>query len=288
MTPPGGRRGKGRSSHRPPPPAGRSRSAGAAPSEDRPRRQTGLGGDQVEGRRAVRELLAAGRRPAREVWLADGIEEAPIISDILDLAARHHVAVRRVARSRLDAHARTDAPQGVLAYAAPLPEVSLDELVVPSERGAPAPFLLVFDGVTDPHNLGSLLRSAECAGATGVVLGRHRAVHITPTVAKVAAGAIERLPMAVVPGTAGAIADLAKAGVWTVGLDRSGPVRLWDLELATEPVALVLGSEGRGLSRLAAARCDVTVTIPEQGVITSLNVAAAGAVACFEVARRRS
>ena len=288
MTPPGGRRGKGRSSHRPPPQAGRSRSAGAAPSEDRSRRQFGLGGDQVEGRRAVRELLAAGRRPAREVWLADGIEEAPIINDILDLAARHHVVVRRVARSRLDAHARTDAPQGVLAYAAPLPEVSLDELVVPSERGAPAPFLLVFDGVTDPHNLGSLLRSAECAGATGVVLGRHRAVHITPTVAKVAAGAIERLPMAVVPGTAGAIADLAKAGVWTVGLDRSGPVRLWDLELATEPVALVLGSEGRGLSRLAAARCDVTVTIPEQGDITSLNVAAAGAVACFEVARRRS
>jgi 23S rRNA (guanosine2251-2'-O)-methyltransferase len=285
MTAPGGRRGKGRSAHRPPSAAGRGR---PGTPDDRPRRQTGLGGEQVEGRRAVRELLAAWRRPTREVWFADSVEEAPIITDILELAARRGVPVRRVARSRLDAQARTDAPQGVLAHASPLPEVPLDELIVPSTPGAPVPFLLVFDGVTDPHNLGSLLRSAECAGATGVVLGRHRAVHVTPTVAKVAAGAIERLPMAVVPGTPGAIAELAKAGIWTVGLDRSGPVRLWDLELATEPVALVLGSEGRGLSRLAAARCDVIVTIPERGAIESLNVAAAGAVACFEISRRRA
>jgi 23S rRNA (guanosine2251-2'-O)-methyltransferase len=289
MTQPGGRRGKGRSSHRPPSSqAGRSRSPAAAPSDDRPRRQTGLGGEQVEGRRAVRELLAARRRPTREVWLADGIEEAPILTELLDLAAEQGVPVRRVARGRLDAQARTDAPQGVLAHAAPLPEVTLDELVVASVPGGPAPFLLVLDGVTDPHNLGSLLRSAECAGATGVVLNRHRAVHVTPTVAKVAAGAIERLPIAVVPGTPAALAELAKAGVWVVGLDRAGPVRLWDLELATAPVALVVGAEGRGLSRLAAARCDVIVTIPEQGAIESLNVAAAGAVACFEVARRRA
>jgi 23S rRNA (guanosine2251-2'-O)-methyltransferase len=288
MTAAGGRGGKRRSSHRPPSHAGASRSPAPGSPDDRPRRSTGLGGEQVEGRRAVRELLAARRRPTREVWLADGLEEAPIVIEILDLAARRGVPVRRVARGRLDAQARTDAPQGVLAHAAPLPEASLDELVVPPAPGGPAPFLLVLDGVTDPHNLGSLLRSAECAGATGVVLSRHRAVHVTPTVAKVAAGAIERLPIAVVPGTPAALAELARAGVWVVGLDRSGPVRLWDLELATAPVALVVGAEGRGLSRLAAARCDVIVTIPEQGAIESLNVAAAGAVACFEVARRRA
>ena len=121
-------------------------------------------------------------------------------------------------------------------------------------RARPAPFLLVFDGVTDPHNLGSLAAQRRVRRAPpGVVLARHRAVHVTPTVAKVAAGAIEHLPMAVVPGTPARLAELAKAGVWTVGLDRDGPVRLWDLELATEPVALVLGAEGRGLSRLAAA-----------------------------------
>jgi 23S rRNA (guanosine2251-2'-O)-methyltransferase len=242
----------------------------------------------VEGRQAVRELLKAGRRPVRDVWLSETVEEAGIIGEIAELAARSRVPVRRVPRSRLDAAARTDAPQGVVAFAAPLPEVDLDDLVPSAAVGGTDPFLLVLDGVTDPHNLGALLRTAECAGATGVVLGRHRAVHVTPTVAKAAAGAIEHLPMAVVPGTPAALAALARAGVWTIGLDRRAPVRLWDLDLATQPVALVLGAEGRGLSRLAAARCDVTVAIPERGSVQSLNVAAAGAVACFEVARRRS
>jgi 23S rRNA (guanosine2251-2'-O)-methyltransferase len=242
----------------------------------------------VEGRQAVRELLRAGRRPVRDVWLSDGVEEAGIVGEIAELAARGRVPIRRIPRSRLDAVARTDAPQGVVAFAAPLPEADLDELVLPAGAGRTDPFLLVLDGVTDPHNLGALLRSAECAGATGVVLGRHRAVHVTPTVAKTAAGAIEHLPMAVVPGTPTALRALGRAGVWTIGLDRQAPVRLWDLDLATQPVALVLGAEGRGLSRLAAARCDVIVAIPERGSVQSLNVAAAGAVACFEVARRRS
>jgi 23S rRNA (guanosine2251-2'-O)-methyltransferase len=175
----------------------------------------------------------------------------------------------------------------VVAFAAPLPEAQLEDLVRPAEPDRTAPFLLVLDGVTDPHNFGALLRTAECAGATGAVIPRHRAAHITPTVAKAAAGAIEYLPVATVPGVSAALLELSAAGVWTVGLDPPGSTRLWDLELATEPVALVLGAEGRGLSRLAGARCDVLVTIPQRGAIASLNVAAAGAVACFEVARRR-
>jgi 23S rRNA (guanosine2251-2'-O)-methyltransferase len=241
----------------------------------------------VEGRHAVRELLAAGRRPVRRLWVSEGVEETGLVAEIADLAGRRRVLMQRVPRARLDAAARTDAPQGVLALAAPLPETPLEQLLVRAGRGGTAPFLLVLDGVTDPHNLGALLRTAECAGSTGVVLGRHRSVHVTPAVAKAAAGAIEHLPMAVVPGTPAALGDLSRAGVWTVGLDRAAPMRLWDLELATEPVALVLGAEGRGLSRLASARCDVKVAIPERGAIESLNVAAAGAVACFEVARRR-
>jgi 23S rRNA (guanosine2251-2'-O)-methyltransferase len=197
------------------------------------------------------------------------------------------VPIRRVDRGRLDAAARTDAPQGVLAFAQPLEEAALEDLVRPPAPGRRPPFLLVLDGVTDPHNLGALLRTAESAGATGAVIPRHRAAHITPTVAKAAAGAIEHLPLAVVAGIPAALADLSEAGLWTVGLDAGAPARLWDLELATEPVALVLGSEGRGLSRLAAARCDVLVAIPQLGATESLNVAAAGALACFEVARRR-
>jgi 23S rRNA (guanosine2251-2'-O)-methyltransferase len=224
----------------------------------------------------------------RDIWISDGLEETGIVADIVDLAHQRRVPVRRVPRGRLDEAARTDAPQGVLAFAAPLPEASLEELVRPAGDSARPPFLIVLDGVTDPHNLGTLLRTAESAGATGAVIPRHRAAHITPTVAKAAAGAIEYLPIAVVPGVPAALASLSDAGVWTVGLDAEAPARLWDLDLATEPVAVVLGSEGKGLSRLAAARCDVVVAIPQVGKTESLNVAAAGALACFEVARRRN
>jgi len=251
-----------------------------------------LGGEQVEGRRAVRELLAARRRAVHEVWVADGVAQAGIVDEIVALAETVGVPVRHVVRGRLDAMARTDAPQGVLALAAPLTEASLEDLVGLGERDggarAAAPFLLVLDGVTDPHNLGALLRSAECAGATGVVLPRHRAAHVTPTVTKAAAGALEHLPIAVVAGIPSALQTLGDAGVWTVGLDAAGPGRLWDLDLASQPVAVVLGAEGRGLSRLARARCDVVVAIPQTGAIDSLNVSAAGALALFEVARRRA
>ncbi|MDQ3306059.1 MAG: 23S rRNA (guanosine(2251)-2'-O)-methyltransferase RlmB, partial [Actinomycetota bacterium] len=151
-----------------------------------------------------------------------------------------------------------------------------------------APFLVFLDGITDPQNLGALLRTAEGAGVSGVVLPRHRAAHITPTVAKAAAGAVEHLPMAVVGGLPTALAQARQAGVWTVGLDSGGDSSLFDLSLAAEPVALVLGAEGRGLGRLVRDRCDVVASIPLRGALPSLNVAAAAALACFEVTRRRS
>ena len=234
----------------------------------------------------MRELLAAGRRRVRELWMAEGMDPAPVLAEILDLASTARVPVRTVARGRLDAMAGTDAAQGVVARAAPLEEADLDDLARPSADRSP--FLLAVDGVTDPHNLGALLRTAECAGATGAVLPRHRAVHVTPTVAKAAAGAIEHLPLAVVPGLPAALARLRRAGVWTVGLDADAEQSVFDFTLGDEPVALVLGAEGSGLSRLVRQRCDVTVRIPQRGFLPSLNVAAAGAVACFELARRRS
>lgn len=234
----------------------------------------------------MRELLAARRRRVRDVWMAEGIEPAGVIADIVGLATSARVPVRVVPRAQIEARAVTDAPQGVVARAAPLEEADLDDLLV-AARGR-LPFLLVVDGVTDPHNLGALLRSAECAGATGAVLPRHRAVHVTPTVAKAAAGAIEHLPMAVVPGLPAALARMRSAGVWTVGLDAGAGESLFDLALGTEPVALVLGAEGGGLSRLVRQRCDVVVAIPQRGSLPSLNVAAAGAVACYEIARRRT
>lgn len=247
----------------------------------------GLGGEQVEGRQAVRELLMAGRRRVREVWVLAEQEPAPILEDIVALAQAERVTLREVGRSKFFAQARCEAPQGVLAMAAPLEETDLDELAS-SRSGRPPAFLVVVDGVTDPGNLGALLRSAECAGATGVVLPRHRAVHVTPTVTKSAAGAVEHLPCAVVGGLPAALARLRELGVWIVGLDGDGEQELWSMPAADGPIALVLGSEGSGLSRLVRQRCDAVVRIPLGGALTSLNVAAAGALACFEVARARA
>ena len=207
----------------------------------------GLGGDQVEGRHAVRELLLADTRRVREVWVARDQDEAEVLDDIAELAMSVGVPVREVSRAKLAAEARTEAPQGVLAHAAPLPEADLDQLAA-VRKGRPAPFLLLVDGVTDPGNLGALLRSAECAGVSGVVLPRHRAVHVTPTVTKAAAGAVEHLPMALVGGLPTAIRHLQDRGVWVVGLDSAGSRSLFDLDLADQPVALVLGAEGKGLS----------------------------------------
>ena len=228
------------------------------------------------------ELLAARRRPALDVWMAQDLDRAPVLDRIEQLAASARVPVRRVSRSRLDAEARTDAPQGVLAHARPLPEADLDDLA--RDRRA---FLLAVDGVTDPHNLGALLRSAEAAGATGAVLARHRAVHVTPTVAKAAAGAVEHVPLAVVGGMPAALARAKELGCWVVGLAEDGDQPLFGLPVATEPVVVVVGSEGSGLSRLTRARCDMVVSIPMRGRLASLNVSAAGALALFEVARRR-
>ena len=276
----GGRRGGGG--------GGRNPLAQMGPQGKAPRAsaRTGLGGEQVEGRQAVRELLLANRRDTREIWMAQDLDPAPVLEDIRELAAEARVVVKEVGRGKLDAAARTDAPQGIIAFAKPLPEADLDALIA-RRPGRPAPFLLCSDGITDPGNLGALLRSAECAGVTGVVLPQHRAVHVTPTVAKAAAGAVEHLPMTTVGGMPTAIKTMKDAGIWVVGLDERADKTLWDLTMDDAPVALVLGAEGPGLSRLVRERCDELVSIPMRGRVASLNVGTAGTLACFEIARAR-
>ncbi len=246
-----------------------------------------LGGDQVEGRRAVLELLSAGRRTVRRVVLAEDQDPSPQLDRIEELAARMRVPVETVPRSRLDTLARTEAPQGVLALARPVEPVPLEELARQG-RGGAEPFLLVAAGITDPRNLGALLRSAECAGVTGVVLPRHRSARLSPTVAKTAAGAIEHLPFAAVGGVPAALGVLRDLGVWSIGLAGEADDSLYDLPLGEGPVALVVGSEEKGLAPLVRRRCDALVRIPQHGTVPSLNVGVAGAVACFEVARQRA
>jgi len=248
----------------------------------------GVGGEQVEGRQAVRELLAAGARQVREVWITQGLDPSPELDDIERLAHRRRARIVAVSTGRMEAAARTDNPQGVLARAKPLEAFDLDDLCA-ADRGRAA-FLVVLDGVTDPHNVGAVLRSAECAGVTGVVLPRHRAAHVTPTVAKVAAGAIEHLAFALVPGVPNALARLDELGVVSVGLDENAERSLYDLDLDLDvrgPLALVLGAEHRGLAALTRRRCTTLAAIPHHGKLPSLNVAAAASVACFELARRR-
>lgn len=267
------------------PSGGRGSPSSGAPRGKQGGKKQGLGGDQVEGRQAVRELLLARRRRVRELWLLAEQEPSDVLDDILELADAERVPVRSVARVKFFAEARCEAPQGVLAKAAPLDETPLDELAAP--RGRTPAFLVAVDGVTDPGNLGALLRSADGAGVTGIVLPRHRAVHVTPTVTKAAAGAVEHLRFAVVGGLPAALQQLSARGVWVVGLDGDASTGLWDLPAADGPIALVLGAEGQGLSRLVRQRCDELVSIPLQGALGSLNVSVAGALACFEVARAR-
>jgi 23S rRNA (guanosine2251-2'-O)-methyltransferase len=248
-------------------------------------KERGVGGTQVEGRQAVRELLLAGTRRVKEVWVANDLDHADVLDDIVDLATDLRVPIREVSRGRLDGASRTESAQGVLAHAAELPTHDIDDLC---RAGDVAPFLIALDGVTDPGNLGALLRSAECAGVTGVVLPKHRAVHVTPTVTKAAAGAVEHVPIALVGGLPTAIARMAKAGLTVVGLDAGGRQTIHQLDLGDRAVCLVLGAEGRGLSRLVRERCDLVASIPLRGSLSSLNVSVAGALGCYEVVRQRS
>jgi 23S rRNA (guanosine2251-2'-O)-methyltransferase len=219
--------------------------------------------------------------------MAEDQDPSPQLDRIEELAARRRVPVESVPRARLDSQARTDAPQGVVAFARPLDPVPLVDLVRPANDGTP-PFLLVAAGITDPRNLGALLRSAECAGVGGVVLPRHRSARLSATVTKTASGAIEHLSFAVVGGIPTALQELGDLGVWSIGLAGEADQSLYDLPLGDGPVALVVGSEEKGLAPLVRRRCDALAAIPQHGALPSLNVGVAGAVACFEVARQRA
>ena len=246
----------------------------------------GLGGRQVEGRQAVRELLMAEKRRVHDIWISAELEGDAGVADIVEIARAQRVAVTYTARSKVEREARSEAPQGVIAFAAELVEADLGALLRGS--GSTPPFLVAVDGVTDPGNLGAIIRNCDGAGVTGILLPRHRAVHVTPTVAKASAGAIEHVPMALVPGLPTVIDQMKDQGIWVVGLDDDADRDLFELgTLATEPICLVLGAEGAGLSRLARERCDSVVAIPMMGNVSSLNVSAAAALSTYEILRAR-
>lgn len=243
-----------------------------------------LGGEQVEGIWAVRELLRAGRRRVHDVAVAAGRQETAPLVELMELARAQRVPLRRVAPDELEQRAESEVHQGVIARAEPLRAVPLGALTKVEGR---APFLLVFDELTDPQNFGAALRSALSAGATGAVIARQRTARVSASAVKAAAGAIEHLPIAVVGGIPAALLDLRREAMWSIGLDGDGERVLDEVELLTEPLALVVGAEGRGLSSLVRERCEVRARIPLLGPLESLNAAAAVAVGCFTVARAR-
>jgi 23S rRNA (guanosine2251-2'-O)-methyltransferase len=239
----------------------------------------------IEGRRPVVEALRAGR-PMDRILVASGAGRAAL-GDLLDLARRRGIEVQTVPRSLIEAEARSGAHQGVLAIVAPIQPIGLTELLALPLTGREPPFFLALDGVEDPHNLGALARSAEAAGCHGLVVPRHRSAPLSAVAVKSSAGALEHLPVAEVPNLARAIEQLRASGVWCIGLDGAADASLFDLDLADEPVCVVVGSEGSGLHRLVRDSCDALVHIPMSGRIESLNASVAGALALFEVRRRR-
>ncbi|MDX1469584.1 MAG: 23S rRNA (guanosine(2251)-2'-O)-methyltransferase RlmB [Acidimicrobiia bacterium] len=232
-------------------------------------------GDRVEGVHAVTAALAADRveklyvdrsRLGRE-GIASIMEAAGGLASVVD-------DVRPIAQ--------TDSPQGVVADCRPITPVTLESLT----SGTPS--LLVLDHVEDPHNVGAIARSALAAGCSGLVVSDRRAAPLSAVAFKAAAGALETIPVAVVGSIPEALRRLQKHDVWIVGLDSAGDQSLFGLELLTEPVAVVVGSEGSGLSRLAGELCDVVVSIPMPGQIESLNASVSAALAAFEIMRIRS
>jgi len=234
-------------------------------------------GDRVEGTHAVAAALEAGR--VRRLVVERGRVET--LSAIVDEAERRGVAIDVVDDVRVSSV--TDAPQGVVAECRPIVSVSIETAVAAGEP----PALVILDHVEDPRNVGAIARSAVAAGITALVVAGRRAAPLGATAFKAAAGAFERLVIAEVSSIANAVADLERLGVWVVALDAGGDRSLFGLDLLAEPVALLLGAEGSGVSRLARERADLVASIPLVGGIESLNASVAAALAMYEVARVR-
>lgn len=238
----------------------------------------------LEGRNAVAEALKAGRT-IDKVFLAEGAADHGL-RRLASLAKEAGAVVTAVDRRRLDQMSLTGAHQGIIAMAAAHDYSTLDDmLALAAEREEP-PLLVLCDELTDPHNLGAVIRSAECAGAHGVVIPKRRSVALTAVVDKAAAGALEYMPVARVANLNAAIETLQKKGLWVFGTAAGGETPLYKADLRG-PSAIVIGAEGTGMSRLVAERCDFRVSVPLRGRISSLNASAAAVVLLYEAVRQR-
>ena len=252
----------------------------------RPKRpQDGASADGIiEGRNAVAEALRAGT-PIDKVFLLKGEVDLPL-RQLANQARQQGAVLAEVDRHKLDAMSRTHAHQGIIAVAAVREYASVEDLLQAARDRGESPLLVVCDELSDPHNLGAVIRTAECAGAHGVIIPKRRSAGLTAVVAKTSAGAVSHLPVAWVANLPSLLKQLKKEGLWIFGAAADGPVSLYEADLKG-PAAIVIGSEGSGMSRLVAETCDVLVRIPMKGKLNSLNASAAAAILLYEAVRQR-
>lgn len=240
--------------------------------------------EKIEGRNPVLEALKAGRE-IDKIMVPKGEKNGSII-EILRLAREKKILVSEVDRARIEQLAETDGHQGVIAFCAAHTYASVEDILRRAEEKGEAPFIILCDRITDPHNLGSILRTANCAGAHGVIIPKHDSVSLNATVAKTSVGAVEFTPVAKVTNLGRTIDDLKKKNIWVAGADGSGEQNMYEADFSGG-IALVIGSEGEGISRLVREKCDFLVRIPMKGEITSLNASVAAALLMYEVVRGR-
>lgn len=239
---------------------------------------------QLEGRNALQEALKSGRT-VDKVFIAAG-ETDRGLQRLAAEAKEAGVVVVPVDRRKLDAMSFTRAHQGVIALVAAHVYYSIDDILEEAASRGEAPLIVICDELSDPHNLGAILRSAECAGAHGVIIPKRRSVGLTATVAKASAGAIEYMKVARVTNINNAIAELKEKGVWVFGTAAEGSIPMYQANL-TVPAAIVIGNEGDGMSQLVRKNCDVMLNIPMKGHISSLNASAAASILLYEALRQR-
>ncbi|UHA71684.1 23S rRNA (guanosine(2251)-2'-O)-methyltransferase RlmB [Paenibacillus sp. 481] len=241
--------------------------------------------EYIAGKHSVTEALRSGRA-INKIWIADNAQKhltLPIIAE----AKKVGVIVQTADKRKLDQMVEGVQHQGVVAQVAAYAYVELEDILARAEQKGETPFILLLDEIEDPHNLGSILRSADCTGVHGVVIPKRRAVGLTATVSKISAGAVEYVPVARVTNLAQTMEQLKERGVWIVGTDVSAKQDIYDADVFNLPVALVIGNENKGMGRLVREKCDVLLKLPMSGQINSLNASVAAGIFMYEVVRRR-
>ena len=240
--------------------------------------------NQLEGRNAVLEVLKSGRDIEKIIVQKGNVEGT--IRRIVGIAKEKGVVVQEVVKQKLDEMSQTKNHQGVIAIVSEHEYADVEDIINSAESKGEKPFIIILDNITDPHNLGAIIRTAECAGAHGVIIPKRRSVGLTAVVGKTSAGAIEYMPVARVTNIARTIDDLKSRGIWVACADMGGD-DYFDTSL-DGALALVIGYEGEGVSRLVKEKCDFTVSIPMYGKISSLNASVAAALLMYEAVRQRN